>query len=300
MSSILTHTFDGHPVHTADLDGRPCWAARNIGRHFGYPTGGRRLITDVLGAWAPEFLEDFDVAWLAGEALVRFQADVAGTPLAAVTTDPQGVLLFFEPGSSLLASRVKTVTASRFKHFLATEVLPELAGGGEVAEVPDMRAVGGAPSWVAPGASFAETREARLALQAHNRDRWVRLCEQRLKVGALHRLLDRTGGSLPAEFRTALEFTAVELALGPLLERRAPPGAWDGWARSEELARVLRLPRSEIDRAVDGLGLRGDPRFSRIVCRIAAGLRVFGFEFNAAAQRHILRWLRGGDTTPVA
>lgn len=50
----VSHHFEGRPLTTLVLDGRPCWIARQVGEAIGYALGGRRLVSLIRGEWADE------------------------------------------------------------------------------------------------------------------------------------------------------------------------------------------------------------------------------------------------------
>ncbi len=76
------------------------------------------------------------------------------------------------------------------------------------------------------GPSLASRREVRMGRQVEVRDRWIDLCDRRLKVSTLHRAIDvlRGDGLLSVADVGALELEAVRIATGlDLTALVAPP-----------------------------------------------------------------------------
>ena len=250
MNAVIPHLheFEGQTLATFTWRGRPCWVARHIGARVGYAQAGKRLPTLILKNWSDEFIEGHDYALLAGDDLVAFQtaAAVLGAPPKHLG---QGTLLvLFESGLHLVLAKTGQPVGRRLRRFLVDEVLPQIARTGAYEpdadeDDVDLEAAGeddsdddgddvdddaphtGAPPiqlvlFLVPPPSAAPTlawrREARMARQVEVRDRWIDLCDRRLRVATLHRAIDRLrdDGLLSVADASALELLAVRFATG--------------------------------------------------------------------------------------
>jgi hypothetical protein len=131
--------------------------------------------------------------------------------------------VLFESGLHLALAKTNLPIGKRLRRFLVDEVLPQLVRTGRYApedahgpapqeEVdrilllfPDFKPRTPAPDIL---------REARFTLQARTRARWVDVCDRRLRVGALHRLVDTLGDRLDEDTRAVVEIIASEIATG--------------------------------------------------------------------------------------
>ncbi len=55
--TCLTRSFEGKPLPFFTLDGKLATLARHLGARLGYARSGERLVTNVMGDWASEFVE---------------------------------------------------------------------------------------------------------------------------------------------------------------------------------------------------------------------------------------------------
>ena len=69
--SCLTLDFEGKPLTTLTVNGRPAWLAREIGVGLGYAHRGDRFVSKLSGEWSGEFVDGLDVARLTGPELAR-------------------------------------------------------------------------------------------------------------------------------------------------------------------------------------------------------------------------------------
>lgn len=224
----FVHDFEGEPLVTFAWQGRPCWIARHIGARLGYSHEGKRLPNKILGDWADEFLSGHDFVVLTGEDLAAFNAGVAHAQLDG-RVGRGSLCLVFEPGLHLVLAKTDLPIGKRLRRFLVDHVLPQIARTGrytpeaevkptppeEVERVlmlfPEMKA--------RVSRSLPDRREARLAEQARTRAAWVGLCDRRLRVVTLHRMVDTIGDWLDADTKAALEVLAAEIATGlPLMD----------------------------------------------------------------------------------
>jgi prophage antirepressor-like protein len=221
--STHLHQFEGQPLVTLTWDGRPCWVARHIGARLGYSHEGKRLPNKILGEWADEFVAGHDYALLQGEDLASFRAAVAASGLSTSNLGRGSLLVLFESGLHLVLAKTNLPIGKRLRRFLVDEVLPQLVRTGRYAPEHEGRRVPQEevdrilllfPHFKPRTPSLTARREARLALQARTRARWVDVCDRRLKVGALHRLVDALGDRLDNDARAAIEIVAAEIATG--------------------------------------------------------------------------------------
>lgn len=233
--STHLHDFEGQPLVTLTWNGRPCWVARQIAARIGYGHDGKRLPNKILGDWSREFIAGHDYALLQGAELHAFHAAVAAEGLPTKGLGRGSLLVLFESGLHLVLTKTNLEIGERLRRFLADRVLPQLVRTGryspEASEAG--RTVGTSLVLVGPAGagtfSPTERREARLALQARSRARWVDVCDRRLRAGALYRLVDALGDQLDADARTALEVVAAEIATGlELAELVLPDPGADG------------------------------------------------------------------------
>jgi prophage antirepressor-like protein len=272
MNAVIPHLheFEGQTLATFTWRGRPCWVARHIGARVGYAQAGKRLPNLILKNWSDEFIEGHDYALLAGDDLVAFQtaAAVLGAPTKLLG---QGTLLvLFESGLHLVLAKTEQPIGRRLRRFLVDEVLPQIARTGayepdadeddvdleaagdddnddDGGDVDDASQTGAPPIqlvlFLVPPPSAAPTlawrREARMARQVEVRDRWIDLCDRRLRVATLHRAIDRLRDDalLSVADASALELLAVRFAVSTLpsvLVSRPPPG--HSWPTSRRAA----------------------------------------------------------------
>lgn len=301
MLPITTHThdFEGEPLQTLIVAGRPAWVARQIGARLGYSHGGKRLPNKVLGEWAAEFVEGKDYAVLRGEELAAWKALNPDAGVAQRTH--RGLLVLFESGLHLVLVKTQQPVGRRLPRFLVDQVLPQLVRTGayrpDGAREPVIVSVEVDVGRGAP--SLPVRREERLALQAVTRERWVDLCDRKLKVEALERTLLVLGDRVDDDTRAAFQVAAAEIATGEDLSALKPEVG--SWRSPSTIAAALGVSVQRLGRIITRLGLRGDPRFSRRVLNKARSSDrvVVTFVYNADAETRIGRVLRG-DEGPTA
>lgn len=223
----FVHSFEGRPLVTLTHDGRPCWVARHIGARLGYSHGGKRLPNKILGEWADEFIEDVDYAFLTGDDLSALRA------VSGIETVPhharRGLLILFESGLHLVLVKTRSPLGRLLRRFLVDQVLPQIARTGRfdpfagAADPSDDEPPPAASAGLdfgeepveepalPPVVTLAERREARMLLQATVRERWVDLCDRRLRVAALYRLVEVLGPRLSGDERAVMELLAAQV-----------------------------------------------------------------------------------------
>ena len=300
--STLTLPFEGEPLTTLTWDGQPAWVCRQIGARLDYAKDGKRLVTRIRREWADEFIEGKDYVMLSGPELAHLKA-FSGHGASGVPSRAGSLMLLLEPGLHLVLTRTDKPIGKRLRRFLADEVLPQLGRTG--AYSPDA-APKGTPDLVVVSMPLREVplarkREARLARQAETRERWVDLCDRRLKVVTLHRAIDRCKdeGELPDDVAAALEVTAAEIALGADLSGLKP--ATERWASPTEIGKRWGVSANKVGRVISKAGIRGDERFSKRVMNKARGHNrvVFSFVYNAAGEAIIDELLAGEGQPPL-
>jgi prophage antirepressor-like protein len=216
------HDFEGEPLVTFAWQGRPCWIARHIGARLGYSHEGKRLPNKVLGDWADEFVPGHDFVVLTGRELAEFNAGLANAPIDG-RIGRGSLCLLFEPGLHLVLAKTDLPIGKRLRRFLVDHVLPQIARTGRYAPETAGRASEEEVQRVLllfpemkprVPRSLPDRREVRMAQQARTRAAWVSLCDRRLRVFALHRMVDAVGDHLDAEVKAALEVLAAEIATG--------------------------------------------------------------------------------------
>lgn len=286
--ATFTHDFEGEPLVTLTTQGRPAWSARHIGARLGYSHAGKRLPNKILGEWADEFIEGRDYAFLTGDELEAFKGLAAGGPAEIPANTRRGLLVLFESGLHLVLVKTQRPVGKRLRRFLVDEVLPQLVRTGAYQPTPPdaEAAVLVITVSVPERPTLPQRREARLALQAETRERWVDLCDRRLKVQALHRTLDRLQGTalLPSDVAATLEVTAAEIALDADLSALKPEV--ERWVSPSEIAMRQGVSAQRVGRVITMLGLRGNPAFSKRVMNKARGhdRMVFTWVYNAAGE----------------
>ena len=218
--STIIHDFEGEPLLTFHWQGRPCWVARHIAMRIGYKNGGKRLPNKILTDWAGEFIEGHDYTLLVGDELAAFNRDLP--PDSDGPVGRGSLCLLFEPGVFLVLAKTELPAGKRLRRFLVDEVLPQVARRGTYAPKPGPASQEEIDSILLLFPEFKPRpirtpslnarREARLELQARVRSAWVDYCARRLKVSAVHRLIDGIGEQLDPSVRAALEILAAELA----------------------------------------------------------------------------------------
>jgi len=295
--AAFTHDFEGSPLVTLNYDGRPAWPARHIGTRLGYSHGGKRLPNKILGEWKDDFIEGKDYAILAGEELAAFKKLTGASGVVSPNAN-SGLLILFESGLWMVLVKTGRPVGQRLRRFLVEQVLPQIGRTG--AFDPEREVIAGVVVEIEfnqPAEGIAGRREARLARQAATRERWVDVCDRRLKVGALHRAIDRAP-ALPDDVVAVLEVTAAEIALGVELSGLKPET--ERWVSPSEIAKRWGVSPQKVGRVISGLGLRDDERFSKRVLNKAkhAEKVVITFLYNALAEALIDEALRAACATP--
>lgn len=216
---LLQARFDGRPLNILSVEGRPAWIARELGEALGYHHGGKRLVNRICEEWASEFIPGHDYAFVSGADLAQLKGLVE-----PYVIDPRtaSLLVLFEQGVFLVLAKTNKPLGKILRRFLVDEVLPQLARTGKYAPeaeplpTPDdvERVLLLFPEVKPRKPALHVRREERLALQARTRARWVDVCDRRLKVFALHRMVDALGDDLSAGARAAVEILAAEIATG--------------------------------------------------------------------------------------
>ena len=304
MSTLTTLTlpFEGEPLITLTWDGQPAWVCRQIGARLDYAKDGKRLVSRIRREWADEFIEGKDYVILSGPELAHLKA-FAGRGTSGVPSRAGSLMLLLESGLHLVLAHTDKPIGKRLRRFLADQVLPQLARTGAYSpdappqDTPDLVVVS-LPLREVP---LARKREARLARQAQTRERWVDLCDRRLKVVTLHRAIDRCKdeGELPDDVAAALEVTAAEIALGADLSGLKP--ATERWASPTEIGKRWGVSANKVGRVISKAGIRGDERFSKRVMNKARGHNrvVFSFVYNTAGEAIIDELLAGEGQQPL-
>lgn len=280
----LRNVFEDKPLTTLTVHGRPAWIAREVGAAIGYAQRGKRFATKISGDWSNEFMEGQDYQVLSGSELRLFNKLWAEGTGTGPFRSNRGLLILFESGLHLALVKTHKPEGVRLRRFLADQVLPQLVRTGEYS--PDREVIGGVVvslDLARPVEGLASRREARLAQQAVTRERWVDLCDRKLKVGALHRVIDRAP-VLSEEVVAALEVSAAEIALGADLGALKPET--ERWVTPSEIAKRWGVSPQKVGRIISSLRMRGDDRFSKRVLTKAKHVDrvVVSFLYNSEGE----------------
>ena len=291
----LQNVFEDKPLTTLTVHGRPAWIAREVGEAIGYAQRGKRFATKISGDWSNEFIEGQDYQVLSGSELQLFNELWAEGTGAGPFQSNRGLLILFESGLHLALVKTRKPEGVRLRRFLAEQVLPQLVRTGKYS--PDRKVVGGVVVHLDlpnPVEGLASRRESRLERQAATRERWVDICDRKLKVGVLHRVIDRAP-VLPDDVVAALEVSAAEIALGKDLGALKPET--EHWVTPSEIAKRWGVSPQKVGRVISALGLRGDDRFSKRILNKAKHVDrvVVSFLYNAEGESLIEGVLRGND-----
>jgi len=291
-----THEFEGKPLVTLTYDGKPAWVGRHIGARLGYSHRGKRLPNKILGDWKDEFIEGTDYAFLTGDELAALKK----TTDTVSPNANSSLLILFQSGLWMVLVKTRRAVGKRLRRFLVDQVLPQIARTGEFSH--EREVVGGVVVSLELARNeepLASRRETRLARQAATRERWVDVCDRKLKVGALHRVIDRAP-ILSEDVVAALEVSAAEIALGADLGALKPETVH--WVTPSQIAKRWGLSPQKVGRVISSLGLRGDERFSKRVLTKARHVDrvVVSFLYNAQGEALIDGALRGDDPKDAA
>lgn len=128
LRAILTDTFEGVALTCVELQGRPCFIAREIGDALGYSQRGKRFADKVTGAWAPEMEEGRDYQVLAGDDLAALKA-VLPLGTTSVPSRSPSVMVLYERGLHLALLKTNKAAGRRLRTWLAERAMPALARG---------------------------------------------------------------------------------------------------------------------------------------------------------------------------
>jgi prophage antirepressor-like protein len=218
---LLQHHFENRRLNVLSIGGRPAWIARELGEAIGYALSGKRLIARIREAWAPEFIEGHDFASLTGGDLAQVKGLVEPDVI-----DPRtpSLLVLFEPGVHLVLTKTSKPLGRTLRRYLVDHVFPQLVRTGRFVPPPAAppptpeadvdRVLMLFPQMRPRKPALHVQREERMRLQARTRAQWVDVCDRRLQVSALHRLVDAVGDALGAPRRLDLELLAAEIATG--------------------------------------------------------------------------------------
>jgi prophage antirepressor-like protein len=271
VSQLKLHPalFQGKPVHTLTVDGRPAWVAREVGATIGYANHGKRFVGCITDEWSDDFVAGVDYALLTGADLAAIKADVD-----AVSPHAKGVLVLFESGLHMALLKTHMPLGRALRRFLVDEVLPRLVRN----EAP-------APAPPEPPRDVALLRELRLAARVDLDDRKFRSEQLRRTADLLylcHRLDGRTW-SLCA-------ISAAEIALGRTLRSLYPPPA-PTFTPVEVVAVELGVEDHVVLEAAQRLGLLFQPDRARPVPVHHEGVWDVAFEFTSEAIDQIEAWI---------
>lgn len=167
--TCLSLDFEGKPLTTITVRGRPGWFAREVAVGLGYGHKGDRFISKLAGEWADEFVEDLDIARVTGLELALLKEQLGPQVIPPKVTK---VVVLFETGVYLAAAKTDKPVGVRLRRFIVDEVLPRLARGAPVG-APAPAALP-APTTKRLLTDLRELRELRLWRRADLADRQFR------------------------------------------------------------------------------------------------------------------------------
>jgi prophage antirepressor-like protein len=214
--------FEGKPVTVFAWNDRHVWIAREVGAAIGYSGEGKRLVSQITGEWASEFIPGHDYEILEGAALSDFKRSSAGDAVAAKTN--RELVVLYESGLHLALTKTDKPAGRALRRYLVDEVLPQIARTGTFQD-PQLLLFPDKPDARGP-VTLAERREECLAFREHRLAGRLDLDERKFKVATLHRTAEilRNLGRIDADQYALLEVSACEIALGfPLIHLYPPP-----------------------------------------------------------------------------
>jgi prophage antirepressor-like protein len=268
MLLTSSHVFDGQPLTTVLLDGRPVWVARDVGRVLGYSEDGKGLVQMLSSNWAEEFEQGTHVLRLEGEVLKDF--DAVSSEGGEFSTSPRGggrrsLLVLTEAGVWLACVLSRKETGRRLRRWLSTEVLPALRQTGTY-EVPRAPAL-------------ATERERRLAAKQR---------ADGFRAAARLARLQGKGPKLEQWYEARAAAALAGEDLGDVLPVLEEP-TWTTEQVASELSTDygIHVSASVLGKVAKANGLRGSEKYGRL----AEAARK-----HAEGSCEIWRWNRAGVT----
>ena len=263
--------FEGKPIHTLSVRGRPAWSARELGTVIGYSHEGKHFAGKITSEWAAEFVPERDFTLLVGEELADVKRQCLEVPAST-----RGLLVLFESGMHLALLKTSMPAGIELRRFLVDEVLPKLVRNEPIEDEE----------------SLLEHIVSIRGLKADMEDRKFRyrallhVAAELLQVGRIDestwaRCLVRAG----------------EIALGqPLAFLHDPPGC--EWVTLGALAEQLGVDGERILAAARTLGLLERSRYARPLAVHEYGGWQLTFRLSPEAVERISAWLTEQPTEP--
>lgn len=129
MTLLKEFEFAGSPLPVFEIEGKPYWIAKHVGKVLNYSEIGGELVKMISRDWSDEFVEGDDYVVLRGEMLKDFKrlARLGGkSPLTYVPS----LMLFSESGVYQAAMLSRKPIGRRLRGWLKDEVLPSIARHG--------------------------------------------------------------------------------------------------------------------------------------------------------------------------
>jgi hypothetical protein len=222
MTTITVHTDDYNsiPITRIELDGKPAWICREIGRALGYARGGEKLSRNVARRWTKDFVPGVDYDRLTGDLLERLRG------LVPRLRRTRRVMILFRSGLDKVLARASFEIAHPLRMWLDGEA--ELAPQDPL---EDRRL------------RLAELREARLA------------SEQRAR--GLLLLLDAIAETATEEEVKVYQIKLAQELAGRDFTSLLPAKD-ERWTTPTQIARHNETTVQRVGRIISQLGLR-DP-----------------------------------------
>lgn len=203
--TCLTLDFEGKPLNTLTVRGRPAWPAREVAVGLGYGHKGDRFVSKLAGEWAGEFVEGLDIARVTGLELAILKEQLGPQVIPPTATK---IVVLFETGVYLAVAKTDKPVGVRLRRFIVDEVLPRLARGVPVgAPAPSVPAVPPQRTRL-PVTDLRELRELRLWRRADLADRQLRYASL-VRIAKI--LLDL--GRIDRDTWVRFELAAITIAL---------------------------------------------------------------------------------------
>jgi prophage antirepressor-like protein len=130
---IKRFVFEGNNLTVVEMDGKPYWIAKEVGRALGYSNDGRGLIDFFVRDWSKEFDEGEDYVKLEGKQLSNFKQilkDHEDFSLSSELKFTSRIILFTKEGIFGVLQLTKKEEGHRMRKWLRREVLPSIQETG--------------------------------------------------------------------------------------------------------------------------------------------------------------------------
>lgn len=130
---VKRFVFEGHDLSIVEMDGKPYWIAREVGRALGYSGDGKGMLDIFSREWIKEFDEGDDFVKLVGQKLIDFKRLLEGSEDYSLPQEMKftsQVLLLTKEGIFGVLQLTKKEEGRRMRKWLRREVLPSIEETG--------------------------------------------------------------------------------------------------------------------------------------------------------------------------